>query len=62
MVYRGTRASGAQWTESRTPVTGFQDNGLWGAITMGAEGFHGLGCLAPTFVQAPLNRDWARTF
>ena len=48
MVYRGTRASGAQWTESRTPVTGFKDNGLWGAITMGAEGFHGLGCLAPT--------------
>ena len=37
MVYRGTRASGAQWTESRTPATGF-DVGS-GAITMAAAGF-----------------------
>jgi hypothetical protein len=37
MVYRGTRASGAQWTESRTPATAFDVR--TGAITMASSGF-----------------------
>ena len=37
MVYRGTRASGAQWTESRTPVTAV--DAAAGTITMATTGF-----------------------
>ena len=37
MVYRGTQASGAQWTESRTPVTAVDADA--GTITMATTGF-----------------------
>ena len=37
MVYRGTHSSGAQWTESRVPATGYDS--ATGHITMAAAGF-----------------------
>ena len=37
MVYRGTHSSGAQWTESRVPATGYDP--ATGHITMAAAGF-----------------------
>ena len=40
MVYRGTHSSGAQWTESRNPATGYEAAaGGGGHITMAAAGF-----------------------
>jgi|EP01047_Picozoa_sp_COSAG01_P064960 hypothetical protein len=39
MVYRGTKSSGAQWTESRTPVIAVRDTLLGTHITMATDGF-----------------------